>query len=145
LTERRNEFFRYVEACYLEDNLQNKQIIKQFEHLNYDHPHITNYILATDVVRGCSIKSPKTFNPRPIEKYILDNSIKTNVDYKEILDLYKNDENAFLFLDPPYLFSDNSGYLQQNEETDMTHIVVYLKEYSETCKCKVMLIINKLK
>ena len=60
------------------------------------------------------------------------------------MELYKNVENAFVFWDPPYLFSDNSGYIPQNEETDMAHIIVYIKEYLETCKCKVMLIINKL-
>jgi hypothetical protein len=44
------------------------------------------------------IKIPKNVNPSPIEKYILENLLKTNVDYKEILELYKNDENAFFIL-----------------------------------------------
>ena len=61
------------------------------------------------------------------------------------MEFCKNDENAFVCLDPPYLCSINSGYIPQNDRTDMTHIIVYIKEYLETCKCKVMLIINKLK
>ena len=57
---------------------------------------------------------------------------------------YHDDDNAFVFLDPPYLFSDNSSYIPQNVENDMTDIVVYIHEFLKTCKCKVMLIINKL-
>ena len=57
---------------------------------------------------------------------------------------YKDDDDAFLFLDPPYLFSDNSGYQAQNIETDMTKIVLDILDLIKNCKCKVMLIINKL-
>ena len=49
------------------------------------------------------------------------------------------------FLDPPYLFSNNSSYCPQNTDTDMTDIVIYIHEYLQTCKCKVMMIINDLK
>jgi site-specific DNA-adenine methylase len=39
---------------------------------------------------------------------------------------YKYKKNAFIFVDPPYLFSDNSGYVAQSEDNDMTDIIVYL-------------------
>ena len=41
-------------------------------------------------------------------------------------------------------FSDNSAYSSQTIETDMTKIIVDILEYLPVCKCKVMLIINKL-
>ncbi|MFM7989608.1 MAG: DNA adenine methylase, partial [Candidatus Fonsibacter sp.] len=63
---------------------------------------------------------------------------------KEVLAKYHDDNKAFLFLDPPYLFSNNKTYIPQQEETDMTQILVDIYEYFQTCKCKVMLIINKL-
>jgi site-specific DNA-adenine methylase len=52
----------------------------------------------------------------------------SNDDYKSVIEKFKTDENAFIFLDPPYLFSDNSGYFSQNKETDMTDILIYIKE-----------------
>ena len=61
-----------------------------------------------------------------------------------MFEVYKDDEDAFLFLDPPHLYSDNSTYASQIRETDMTQIVVDILEYLRVCKCKVMLVINKL-
>ena len=75
---------------------------------------------------------------------ILINSLFTNEDYINIFNKYKNDEKAFIFIDPPYLFSDNSRYFPQNEFKDMTSIIIDILELLKTAKCKVMLIINKL-
>jgi site-specific DNA-adenine methylase len=66
-------------------------------------------------------------------------------DYKKVFELYKDDDKAFLFLDPPYLFSNNSTYYSQSEETDMTDIIITILEYLKVAQCKVMLIINDLK
>jgi site-specific DNA-adenine methylase len=70
----------------------------------------------------------------------------SNDDYKSVIEKFKTDENAFIFLDPPYLFSDNSGYFSQNKETDMTDILIYIKELLEdkNTKSKIMMVINKL-
>jgi site-specific DNA-adenine methylase len=78
------------------------------------------------------------------EKQILINSLFTNNDYINIFNQYKDDDKAFLFIDPPYLFSDNSGYFPQNEKKDMTAIILDILELLKSGKCKVMLIINKL-
>ena len=75
---------------------------------------------------------------------ILNNSKFTNEDYKTILEQYKNNEDAFIFLDPPYLFSDNTGYIPQSIDKDATYMLPYILEYLKSAKCKVMLIINKL-
>ena len=101
-------------------------------------------MINTTIVRGSIVKFSKTVNINPIEIHILDNARKTNMDYKIVLEEYKPNENVFIFLDPPYLFSDNSGYEPQQNEQDMTHMISYIYEYLQTCKCKVMLIINKL-
>ena len=69
---------------------------------------------------------------------------------------FKNDETAFLFLDPPYMFWDNSGYERTfmvdkkdkkdfvNNRYDTTKIIIDIYEYFKIAKCKIMLIINKL-
>ena len=87
---------------------------------------------------------PKGSNYNEEEKEILKHALITNDDFKQVMEKYHDDVDAFMFLDPPYLFSNNSTYIPQNVETDMTDIVVYIYEFFKTCKCKVMLIINKL-
>lgn len=68
----------------------------------------------------------------------------SNDNYKTIIDKFKDDKDTFIFLDPPYLFSDNSTYVTQENETDMTYILIDLLNYFKTAKCKIMLVINKL-
>ena len=108
------------------------------------HPNLKAYILKSVFIRGKMFKAVKTTNYDPIEMNILDVAILSDFDYTEIFRLYKNNEDAFLFLDPPYLFSDNNNYASQVRETDMTQIIVDIVKFIKTCKCKVMLIINKL-
>jgi site-specific DNA-adenine methylase len=107
--------------------------------------HISNYLIKNTIINGGIFN-----NISPTGKYcvaetdILNNSKFTNEDYKTILEQYKDEKDAFVFLDPPYLFSNNSGYYPQTEDTDATHIIPYILEYLKISKCKVMLIINKL-
>jgi site-specific DNA-adenine methylase len=70
----------------------------------------------------------------------------TNKDYMTIINENSTNKDCFLFLDPPYLFSDNSGYFTQQNEKDMTNIIVDLQKiiFDKKIKAKVMLIINKL-
>jgi hypothetical protein len=71
-------------------------------------------------------------------------------DYKKIIDKYKNNENAFIFLDPPYLQSWNREYSSSAEkydesgyENDNTVIYIYILQLLEQCKCKILFILNK--
>jgi hypothetical protein len=64
--------------------------------------------------------------------------IKTSVDYKEILEQYKDNENAVLYLDPPYLNTAPYEGAGKFLIDDFEHI----KEYMHNCKCKVMLNID---
>ena len=78
------------------------------------------------------------------KKTILDNALFTSEDYTKILEQYKDDKDAFIFLDPPYLFYENNPYDPLRDNNDMTKIIIDILEYLKTCSCKVMLIINKL-
>jgi len=106
--------------------------------------HMKKYIVNNHFVRGNVFKAPLISNESN-EYQLLKQSIITNKDYKNILEEYKDNEKAFLFIDPPYLFSNDKAYAPQVEDEDMTEIIVFLLEYLKTCKCKVMIIIYKLK
>ena len=125
-------------------NKKRKDLKKLFDYSELK-PEVRTYIFKTNFIRGNLFKCPKFYDRyNPVEKEILDNALFTNLDYKEILERYKDDPDAFLFLDPPYLFSDNSNYASQIRESDMTQMIVDILEYLKICRCKVLLIINKL-
>lgn len=107
------------------------------------HPNFKTYFKNTQLTRGFTYITSST-NYNPDEKLILDNALLTCEDYSDILEQYKDDKDAFLFLDPPYLFSDNSMYDPLKDGKDMTQIIVDILKYLKTCSCRVMLIINKL-
>ena len=120
-----------------------KEFHKYFKELEMNE-HIKTYINNSYFVRGSLFKTLKKFNPNPYEIDILMDSKKTNLNYKDIFNEYQFNEKAFLFLDPPYLFSDNSGYKPQINKNDMTLIIVDILDLLKNSKCKIMLIINKL-
>jgi site-specific DNA-adenine methylase len=70
-------------------------------------------------------------------------------DFKVIFERYRNDETAFIYLDPPYFNSCNktySGYENvansDNVINDNTTIFIDILEFLKTCKCRVVMIIN---
>ena len=78
--------------------------------------------------------------------YLKKSSI-TNQDACKVLQKYKNNKNAFIFCDPPYLDSNNTSYNQRtynknNFIFDNTYIYVCLINTLKTAKAKIMLIIN---
>jgi 16S rRNA G966 N2-methylase RsmD len=71
-----------------------------------------------------------------------------NQDFKIYMEMFKDDENALIFLDPPYVASDNSAY---TNEAGFNKIDIrktfqecwgYLHNYFENCKCKFILVVN---
>ena len=74
----------------------------------------------------------------------------TNNDFKEVMNEYKDNKDAFLYLDPPYMDSFNSCYNCYNTKNynddlsikDNTEMYIYLLEFLEVCKCKVLFSIN---
>ena len=114
-------FYRGVKIKAYIDELKINDIIKE-------------YIKTNFIVRGSMFKPIKNKNYDENERSILINSLFTNEDYINIFNKYKNDEKAFIFLDPPYLFSDNSGYFPQNENKDMTSILLDILELLKKCQ-----------
>ena len=73
----------------------------------------------------------------------------TCLDYKEILEKYKYNENAFIYLDPPYLDSYNSGYgkyhgKSYDENLNIIDNTIMYIDFLELLKykCKVLFSIN---
>jgi len=125
-----------------------KNVIEQINNMNYDKKLI-EYWKQCRIVRGTNIKVCKLgikFD-KSIEQ--LKNINFSCVDwYNYTLEHAKN-ENTFIFLDPPYLFSDNSQYSQckRKENCDVTDILYKALEIfkNPTTKAKIMLIINDMK
>lgn len=70
-------------------------------------------------------------------------------DFREVLDLLKDNEKAFVFLDPPYFMSHNTTYygikLSENDQEikDNTSFYIDILNYFKTSKCKIMMIVNR--
>ena len=79
-------------------------------------------------------------------KEFFNKAIITNKDYLDIFDKYKDNENAFLYLDPPYMDSFNGGYTHYHTTNynsdltvkDNTEMYIYLLEYLKACKFKIL-------
>jgi site-specific DNA-adenine methylase len=74
----------------------------------------------------------------------------TNKDYKQIIDEYRENENAFIYLDPPYVDSFNTGYVgyQKGHYDEELKVIDNTKIYIDlldilSCKCKVLFSINE--
>lgn len=70
-------------------------------------------------------------------------------DYSKVFKVVKNNKNAFVFIDPPYLSSDNKNYHgvvttdKDNRLIDNTVMFMDIMKFMHEAKCKVMMIINK--
>ena len=112
--------YAYLHPEELNDNLNklNKLYIDEYADKAYskNEPFLTYvngldindllkaYIIQTRFIRGHMFKATKNNNTNPVELNVLKNALITKLDYSDIFEQYKNDEDAFLFLDPPYLF-----------------------------------------
>lgn len=77
-------------------------------------------------------------------------SKKTTDDWKVIMEKYKDNKNAFIYLDPPYLESHNASYCQYEKAVeqdgtiiDNTKIYIDILNYLKNSKCKILFSINK--
>lgn len=137
-----NNFYKFFDGI---SNYDRKNKINDFKY--------TDDIFKKEIIKRCVIKNNivrtnKTQHDDKPTKQILKNSLLTNANYLDILEKYKDNQDAFLFLDPPYLFSNNSGYQKQcgdKKDMDNTDMIFDIKEFMIHCKCKVMLVINDLK
>jgi len=104
--------------------------------------------LETFCNRGIIFHLPITIDYNDL-KQVYD-KIKWYDDFKQVFELYKNDEKALLFLDPPYFCSSNKDYkgdkaTDNKKIIDNTGIYIDIYEFMKVAKCKIMLIVNKSK
>jgi len=135
-------------------NQKNHVIYKQFiQDVNNDDTIDKNsimfkYWVDTKIFKSSTVSITKNINCT--EQINLMKQINfSNVDYTKTIDKFKHNENTFIFIDPPYLFSDNSNYMQQKRKdgADITDIFIYLLNLlkSKKTKAKIMIIINDMK
>ena len=98
--------------------------------------HLKAYIMDKYFIRGNLYRWSQSISYNTNEIIILQTATISNYNYKTIFDQYRDDDKAFLFLDPPYLFSDNSSYLPQRQDTDMTSILVDILDFFKNVNVK---------
>ena len=150
-----------------EINYENKKLtyidFKKYKEYEKDNINVNDTLhkiwCKNFLIRGRIIKNLK--KPRDYWETIkISKSITfLNNDYLDVFNEYKYNENAFMFLDPPYMFSDNSTYqkffMEKNghdkkdftiNKYDNTKMIIDIYELfkDENTKCKIMFIINKL-
>lgn len=128
----------YANVISIINNLTNK----------YDS-NLIEYWKQNKIVMGRNVKYLK--NGVNLDKSIeqLKNINFSFSDWYDYTIKHSKNPNAFIFLDPPYLFSDNSGYsqLKKQENKDYTDIFYKILEIfkDSNTKAKIMLIINDMK
>jgi site-specific DNA-adenine methylase len=121
--------------------------INEDKTINQNEP-MFKYLAKTKTIKGKMIKVIKNINHTEQVKFMKKINFSF-VDYMDILNKWKNNKETFIFLDPPYLFSDNSQYSQQKRKegydmTDMIYNILNIMKDKKT-KAKIMLIINDMK
>jgi site-specific DNA-adenine methylase len=100
--------------------------------------------------RGMWKRPAKTLKKEHYAELIeLYKKIKWHTDFTEVFNICKDDEKAFVFIDPPYFSSFNKDYMDGAEKLDekrnirdTTGMYIDILRFLETAKCKVMLIVN---
>lgn len=107
---------------------------------------IKQYIYKSQIVRG-SITKTKNIDVLNDDIKLIEKIHFSNIDAFKFMDNFLYDKDTFIFLDPPYLFSDNKAYNPQKEDTDATDYYVYFLNIlkDKNIKAKIMIIINDLK
>lgn len=147
------ELIKYRQLINDYGKLLDKQVagkkVKTFINNMPVNDNMKTYFINSFLIRGSMFKPIKAdtieYNKNDLEILNNERNIITNEDYKEIFKQYENNKDAFLFLDPPYIFSDNSNYSKQNYDADNTDMLIYILEFIKKAKCKILLIINDLK
>lgn len=126
----------------------NNKILEDTDFIENKKSKFYDYWASNNIVKGIIFKTLKNIDDDTLsnEIKIINNITFTNQDYKINLLNHIYDPDTFIFLDPPYLFSDNSSYIPQTENTDSTNIIIDILKLFEDrhVKCKIMLIINDL-
>ena len=93
---------------------------------------LPNKINGNMIIKNLGYENLLTYHDK------IKNFNSTCTDYKDILEEYKNDENAFLYLDPPYVNKIKNTYGKEFNIND----IEYIRKYFDSCKCKIMIHID---
>lgn len=112
---------------------------------NHD-PMVKKYIIDHMITRGI-ITTSKNLKDADDSINFMKQIIFSHIDAFDLIEKFRRDKNAFIFVDPPYLFSNNESYLPQVTDTDATDYYVKFLDIlkDKTTKAKIMLVINDLK
>lgn len=138
----------YEISKYARDNKSSREELKEYiDKLGVDDAMKTQ-LMARFIIRGLTNVNKTDIDYTELVSFLKDVSI-TNLDFQEVMEKFKNQKTAFLFVDPPYFGSDNTSYASHgikmndnNEIIDNTFMYVYLSEFIKKCKCKIMIVIN---
>lgn len=138
----------YETSKYIRDKNPTQKELKEYvDELEVDDA-IKTQMMNRFIVRGYVKVNKTDIDYTELETFLKDVNI-TNLDFQEVMEKFKNQKTAFLFVDPPYFGSDNSNYESHriktndnNEIIDNTFMYVYLAEFLKKCKCKIMIVIN---
>ena len=102
------------------------------------------------IIFGCScgiIYNSKNINDSINDLQLISKIKFSNIDWLEFMTPFLNNDKCFIFLDPPYLFSNNSMYIPQEDGNDMTDILCLILDIFKNpdTKARITLIINDLK
>lgn len=108
--------------------------------------YLKQYIINSMIIRGTITISKNLENVDEDIKFMKQINF-SHEDAFKVIDKFRKNKETFIFLDPPYLFSNNETYNPQKEEQDNTDF--YIKFFNilndRTTKAKIMLVINDLK
>lgn len=116
-----------------------------------DHAARTLYLMRTSA-KGLYMNRamvnqraiPKKKKLTDYDEIVDDESNIMSVDYRKIMNIYKTDPNAFLYLDPPYNSKNTSTASYYAMSGDFHNYLSFIEEFmkSPDTKCKVMLNID---
>lgn len=124
-----------------------KHFIKEIEeHKMNINESFYNIWVGNNVIMGTNIKPKKEINHKKCLDF-MKNINFSNDDYLNCIEKHRKNKDTFIFLDPPYLFSNNIQYKEQGEKSDTTEIIYKIYELmkDKKTKAKIMFIINDLK
>ena len=124
-----------------------KLFIKEIEQLKMNiNESFYKIWCENNIIRGTFIKTKKEINHKKCLDF-MKNINFSNDDYLNCIEKHRKNKDTFIFLDPPYLFSNNIQYKDQSEKADTTEIIYKIYELmkDKKTKAKMMFIINDLK
>ena len=148
--EERNKLYK------IENEIVEKGMDHYYSIVNSKDDDYLKYVISRRIyfIRYGLFPTTKQITLKTISNHWIDflkQSKITNIDYKKIINEYKKNENAFIYLDPPYFDSYNTGYVgyQKGRFDEELNVIDNTKMYIDlldilSYKCKVLFSIMKM-